>query len=267
MAAARQIGHDFDYLDRRFAELGICWERVRRDRRRQLASGDVDTFVTQWIQLRAHRDDHARRDYTHAGGSWASGSNGRYYGGHGLRQAVRRHAEPPHLRAGSPTSAARRSAPTSNGWSRTGITTGCATTRFCPTSSVASRADGELPERAHEPPGSDRTTGSPMTLEHAPGRHQQRRRGRRHARLRCGSLLPARRRDARPDGELPGTRPRPAADRRRTTSATTTAHRTRMPSTALPPAGITRGCAPAASARRAIVTREQMAAFLHRAFG
>lgn len=78
MAAAREIGHDFEALKARFADLGICWrgfgEIVAHN-----PSGSYATFGDQWWNSPGHRDV-MMGNYTHAGGSREQGSDGQWYG-------------------------------------------------------------------------------------------------------------------------------------------------------------------------------------------
>ena len=76
--AAGQLGHDFDYLKQRFADLGICWtgfgEIVAYN-----STGAFADFGTQWWNSTDHRNV-MLGDYTHAGGSREQDANGRWYG-------------------------------------------------------------------------------------------------------------------------------------------------------------------------------------------
>jgi hypothetical protein len=62
-----ELGHDFDYIKKRFADFGICWrgfgEIVARN-----GSGTYADFGEQWWNSEPHRDV-MLGDYTHAGGS------------------------------------------------------------------------------------------------------------------------------------------------------------------------------------------------------
>ena len=79
VAAAQQLGHDFEALKVRFAQLGICWQAFGEIvlRNSQL---DYEAFILQWYNSPAHNAQMLGAAYTHAGGSWTQGSDGRYYG-------------------------------------------------------------------------------------------------------------------------------------------------------------------------------------------
>ena len=87
IADDRALGHDFDYLRRRFAEEGICWrgfgEIVARN-----GSGDFSAFGTQWFNSTTHRNV-MRGDYTHASGSRES-AGGQLVWRHGVREDLQR---------------------------------------------------------------------------------------------------------------------------------------------------------------------------------
>ncbi len=76
--AAGELGHDFDYIKKRFADFGICWrgfgEIVAYN-----GSGDYAAFGNQWWNSDPHRKV-MLGDYTHAGGSREQDGDGRWYG-------------------------------------------------------------------------------------------------------------------------------------------------------------------------------------------
>lgn len=78
VAAAQQLGHDFEALKVRFAQLGICWEAfgeiVLMNSRL-----DYEAFILQWYNSPTHNAQMLGSGYTHAGGGWTQGSDGRYY--------------------------------------------------------------------------------------------------------------------------------------------------------------------------------------------
>lgn len=149
IANARELGHDFDYLRRRFAEEGICWrgfgEIVAWN-----GSGDFSAFGTQWFNSTIHRNV-MRGDYTHASGSRES-AGGQWYGVMVFVKVCN----------------APASAPTTSGFTDLGtskfiddiewlveqeITTGCGALRFCPRSPVSRGAMATFLERAFDIPG------------------------------------------------------------------------------------------------------------------
>lgn len=77
LAEDRALGHDFDYIKARFADFGICWrgfgEIVAYN-----SSGDYAKFGDQWWNSDGHRAV-MLGDYTHAGGSRELGGD-RWYG-------------------------------------------------------------------------------------------------------------------------------------------------------------------------------------------
>jgi uncharacterized protein YkwD len=131
-----EIGHDFDYLRRRFDEEGICWrgfgEIVASN-----GSGDFSAFGNQWFNSPVHHDI-MLGDYTHASGSREDGGD-RWFGVMVFVKLCN----------------ATNSAPTSSGFTDLGhstfiddiewlveheITNGCAPTLFCPHDSVSRAA-------------------------------------------------------------------------------------------------------------------------------
>jgi hypothetical protein len=79
IAAAQQIGHDFPALIARFAQLGVCWEALGEIVAMN-GTGAVDTFIGQWMNSTVHRGVMLDGNYTHVGGYSKQGGDGRYYG-------------------------------------------------------------------------------------------------------------------------------------------------------------------------------------------
>ena len=77
LVANGELGHDFAYVQRRFADLGICWrgfgEIVAYN-----GSGDYSRYGEQWWNSPVHHDI-MMGDYTHAGGAREQ-SGSRWYG-------------------------------------------------------------------------------------------------------------------------------------------------------------------------------------------
>jgi uncharacterized protein YkwD len=148
IADDRELGHDFEYLRRRFAEEGICWrgfgEIVASN-----GTGDVAAFGRQWFNSTVHRNV-MLGDYTHASGSRES-AGGRWYG---VMVFVKLCNAP-------------ASAPTTSGFTDLGtskfiddiewlveqeITFGCASLRFCPSAAVTRGAMASFLQRAFDHP-------------------------------------------------------------------------------------------------------------------
>ena len=81
LAAARTLGHDFDYIIRRLEEKGICWRALGEIVAWNTASDSerLEHFATQWYNSDPHREIMLGTTYTHAGGSWKTGGDGHHY--------------------------------------------------------------------------------------------------------------------------------------------------------------------------------------------
>jgi hypothetical protein len=137
IAADQQIGHDFPALIARFAELGVCWEALGEIVAMN-SDGAVDTFITQWMNSTVHRGVMLDGNYTHVGGYSKQGSDGRHYGVMVFARVCG--ATPAPLQVAGPGGFYDTHG-TAFGedivWLvQTGITTGCATGYFCPTAPV-----------------------------------------------------------------------------------------------------------------------------------
>jgi uncharacterized protein YkwD len=81
LAANRELGHDMEYVKARLAQEGICWQRlgeiVAYNGRSE--SERIERFVHQWYNSDGHRKVMLGPDYTHAGGSYTTASNGYHY--------------------------------------------------------------------------------------------------------------------------------------------------------------------------------------------
>ena len=147
------------------------------------------------------------------------------------------------------------------------ITNGCSATRYCPVVSGHARPDGQLPRPDDGPPGGHEGLLQRRQRQDPRSQHQQDRRGwaspaaaspARTAAGDSGQLEPR----WRASWSARSTCRRP----RRTTSPTTTTARSRRAINALAEAGLTGGCGNGKYCPNTAVTREQMAAFLLRAF-
>jgi uncharacterized protein YkwD len=78
MADKRSMYHDMDYIGKRIRDLGIC-SSLTGEIIASNPSGTVAKFVDQWYNSDGHRKIMLRPEYTIVGGSWASGSTGTEY--------------------------------------------------------------------------------------------------------------------------------------------------------------------------------------------
>ena len=149
LVADGQLGHDFDYLRRRFDEEGICWlsfgEIVAYN-----STGDFSKFGTQWYNSDPHRDI-MLGNFSHAGGSREQ-SGSRWYG-------VMVFVKLCNTTTSSPTTSGFTDLGTSTfiddiEWLvEQGITSGCTATRFCPTAPVERGQMATFLDRALDLPG------------------------------------------------------------------------------------------------------------------
>ena len=147
VAAAQQLGHDFEALKVRFAQLGICWqafgEIVLRNSRL-----DYEAFILQWYNSPTHNAQMLGSAYTHAGGSWTQGSDGRYYA---VMIFVKLCGESPApwQPSGSFTDTAGSPFLADIEWLvAAGITNGCGGGAFCPSSPVSREQMASFLKRA-----------------------------------------------------------------------------------------------------------------------
>ena len=154
LANARQLGHDFAYVQARFAQLGICWEQLGEIVAMNSAA-DYERFASQWYNSPPHRTIMLGAGYTHVGGSWSTGSDGRHY-------AVMIFAK---LCGAAPAPAAppvagfhdigQSAFQADIAWLvGAGITNGCAAGYFCPTQVVAREQMASFLRRARGLPAS-----------------------------------------------------------------------------------------------------------------
>lgn len=133
LAAARALGHDFDYLIRRLDEENVCWEQLGEIVAWNTASDSerLEQFMQQWYNSDGHRAIMLGSGYTHAGGSWKTGSDGRHYGVMVFVKICG--AKPQPIAYGGFTDIAGSNFRDDIVWmAEQGITTGCSTTKFCP---------------------------------------------------------------------------------------------------------------------------------------
>ena len=266
VAAARQIGHDFPALIARFAQLGICWQALGEIVAVNSA-GDVGTFIQQWMNSTVHRTVMLDPNYTHVGGSSTTGSDGRHYGVMIFARLCG--ATPAPLLVPGPggfydTHTSPFGADIA--WLvEAGITTGCAPGYYCPTAPVSREQMASFLTRSWDLPPSP----TDYFVDDASSSHQPDINSIALAGLTVG-CAPARycpktdvSRDqmasflARALGLPPATRDYFSDDAGSVHEADINR---------LAAAGVTNGCGGGRYCPGAPVTREQMAAFLHRAF-
>jgi uncharacterized protein YkwD len=131
--AVERSRHDFDYLIRRLDEEGICWQALGEivAWNSEPEATRVEGFVSQWYDSDGHRDIMLGSNYTHAGGSWKTGSDGRNYAAMVFVQICGATAEP--VTSGGFTDIAGTPWEAAIVWVyQHGIMDGCSATRFCP---------------------------------------------------------------------------------------------------------------------------------------
>jgi uncharacterized protein YkwD len=133
LAAARRLGHDFDYLMRRLDEEGVCWRAIGEvvAWNSESEAGRLEQFVSQWYHSDPHREVMLGSGYTHAGASWKTGSDGHHYAAMIFVKICGATAEP--VTYAGFTDIADSKFRTSIAWvTKRGIMDGCRSTRFCP---------------------------------------------------------------------------------------------------------------------------------------
>lgn len=267
IAAARQIGHDFEALKARLAQLGVCWERLGEI---VLYNSrlDVAAFGRQWYNSPAHNAIMLGHTFTHAGGSYTTGSDGYHYAVMIFVKLCGQAPAPPAPAAPtgqfSDTAGSMFSADIA--WIvDAGITNGCGSGVFCPVAAVPREQMASFLKRALGLPS---TGGDYFTDDDASGHHEDINRvaaagvangcgsgqfcpGNVVSRDQMASFL------ARSLG-LPGTSSDYFWD------DDGNIHEDAI--NRLAAAGVVSGCGDGRYCPAASVTREQMAAFLHRAF-
>ncbi|MGH2418528.1 MAG: S-layer homology domain-containing protein [Candidatus Limnocylindria bacterium] len=266
VAAARQIGHDFPALIERFAQLGVCWQALGEIVAMN-SSGTVDTFITQWMNSTVHRSVMLNGNYTHVGGSSTVGSDGRHYGVMVFARVCGETPAPPQVLGPGGFYDTHTSAFGGDiAWLvQAGITTGCATGYFCPTSPVTREQMASFLKRATNLP----PAGFDFFVDDATSIHEGDINGIATAGITMGCAT---------------ARYCPQANVSREQMATFLARALGLPPATtdyfvddtgsvhegdinrLAAAGVTSGCGGGRYCPGASITREQMAAFLHRAF-
>ena len=142
LAAARKLSHDFDYLKARLDQENICWQQLGEIVAYNTASPEtrVERFMQQWYNSDPHRVIMLGSGYTHAGGSWKTGTDGRHYGVMvfvKLCGATAPALAPAPSTTGTFTDIATSKFKADILWlAGEGITAGCAPDRFCPKGTV-----------------------------------------------------------------------------------------------------------------------------------
>jgi uncharacterized protein YkwD len=140
LARARKLGHDFDYVIARLEQLGVCWRALGEIVAWNTVSDAqrLERFGTQWYNSDPHRAIMLGSGYTHAGGSWKTGSDGRHYAAMVFVKLCGATAAP--VTRTAYTDIADSPFRSDIVWVvDRGIMKGCSSTQFCPTS-VVSRA-------------------------------------------------------------------------------------------------------------------------------
>jgi Cysteine-rich secretory protein family/S-layer homology domain len=268
MAATGDFSHDFAYLTRRFSEVGVCWQGYGEIIAWHSGSDEPDfvRFGEQWYNSAVHRAI-MLGTYDVAGGGVAS-SDGRHYGAMVWVHLCAGTAPPaPTLPGFSDVLASSPFAADIEWLAASGITSGCAANLFCPAAPVTrdqmasflARALSLGPSTAdyfvddsgsvHEPDINRAATAS-VTTGCYPAMY-------------CPSWTVTR-------GQMAAFLVRAALDLRATTTdffADDEASLFENDINRLAASGITGGCGDGRFCPDFAVTREQMAAFLQRAFG
>jgi hypothetical protein len=268
MAASGVFAHDFDYVTARLAQLGVCWKGYGEIIAWHSGSStpDFNKFGQQWFNSTPHRTIMQGVSYNVAGGGVAT-SAGRHYGTMIFVNTCVASTSPAAPTVAGYTDMASSAFGADIAWLvDSGITTGCAPGRFCPTAAVSREQMASFLGRALKPGAASRdyfvddwasvhqadinrvaeagVTGGCSADRYCPGTYVSR--GQMAAFLVRALALPPAPSDYFFDDE--SSMFEDAINR-------------------LAASGITGGCAPGRFCPDGSVTREQMAAFLHRAFG
>jgi len=261
LAAAQEVSHDFEALKQRFAEEGVCWrafgEIVARN-----GSGEVGAFLHQWDTSPTHHAVMLNPRYTSVGGSWSRGSDGRAYGVMIFVETCG-----PRPATGGFLDIGSSPFRSDIAWLvRAEITAGCRAGHYCPRAAVTREQMASFLGRADKLAGAQRD----WFVDDNSSAHESDINRVAEASIAAGCA------DARycprsgvTRGQMASflarTRHLPAATRDWFGDDNGTTHEGAINRVA--EAGITGGCAAGRYCPDAPVTREQMAAFLHRAFG
>jgi Cysteine-rich secretory protein family/S-layer homology domain len=134
LARAQELSHNMDYIKKRLDQENICWERLGEIVAYNGLSAEkrVQHFVSQWYNSDGHRKVMLGSGYTHAGGSYTTADNGYHYAAMIFVDICGATAQP--VTYGGFTDIADSKFRDDIVWlAGEGITTGCSDTRFCPT--------------------------------------------------------------------------------------------------------------------------------------
>lgn len=267
MAQADDMEHDLDLVGRRLTASGLCW-RAMAEIIAANGSGSVTRFGEQWMSsTMGHREIMLGARYTHAGGSDARGAGGRYYAAMIFVELCGGGDAIPTTRAGGFTDIGASSFGAEIGWLVANeVTAGCSASRFCPRSAVTREQMASFLRRVTGIPA--RANG--FFTDVSSSMHRADINGIAAANVAAGCsearYCPT---AAVTRGQMASFLARaldlPVVGRDRFSDDDGTTHESAI--NALAAAGITGGCATGRFCPDAPVTREQMAGFLHRAFG
>jgi uncharacterized protein YkwD len=133
LAKADELVHDMEYVKKRLAQEDVCWERLGEiiAWNTRPESERVERFVVQWYNSEGHRAIMLGPAYTHTGGSWTTSSSGRHYAAMVFVKICGATAQP--MTYGGFTDIADSEFRDDIVWiAEAGITRGCSATRFCP---------------------------------------------------------------------------------------------------------------------------------------
>ena len=268
LAAADALIHDLGYVATRLGQLGVCWQSMGEIIAWN-TTGDYEGFVRQWFNSDGHRAIMLDPKYTDAGGSSSRARSGRYYavmifirGCGGSTPAPIAPTQP----SGTFTDTAGSPFLSDIEWLvDAGITNGCGYGQFCPTEAVSRAQMASFIARADAlAPSSRDYFMDDQGLLHEPDINRVAQAAITNG---CGASMYC---------------PAPGVTREEMASFLVRA--LGLPATSvnyfaddegsphedainrLAAAGITNGCGPSRYCPSATITREEMAAFLHRSF-
>lgn len=266
LAADRALGHDFDYLKARLAAEGICWQLIGEivAYNHESESERVEKFVNQWHNSAGHWSIMSGSTYTHAGGSWTTGSNGVHYGAMIFVKICG--ADTPTATSSGFTDIGSSKFKSDINWlAANEITSGCSPTKFCPRGAVTRDQMASFLKRAMGLPSASRDYfRDDGSNKHHDSINRVARAGVTHG---CDATLYC------PSGKVTRAQMASFLDRALDLRATSRDYFRDDSSSIhegainrLAAAGITVGCDDGRYCPDGTVTREQMAAFLRRAF-